>query len=210
MHRIADWSYGIMFENEIKKYLELNKLAEQNGIVIFGGTDDKEIPLCELKQAFELKSQLYNRSVTDLSVNNALEVYDECIAGINPESILLHIGAADLKCFAEKPSSFDQKYRELIKHIKSSNPKCNIAIISLKNHEEDANISEINKHLKYIAESEQCEYGDISAKRVWNPKETKDVVSFVYSTGFVRPLNIKRPIYDLAKILFCYTPSCTV
>ena len=65
-----------MLEKEIKKYQSLNELAEQGGIIIFGGTEDKEIPLCELKQAFELKSNLYNRSITNLSVDSAVEVYD--------------------------------------------------------------------------------------------------------------------------------------
>lgn len=199
-----------MSKNEINIYMSLNELAEQDGVVIWGGTEDRAIPLCELKQAFNLNSKLYNRSITDLSINNASEIYDTCIAPLNPESVLLHIGTADLNSFAENPFSFDQKYRELIKHIRNITPKCTIAIISLKNHEESANISEMNRHLKYIAESEQCEYGDISTKRVWNPKETKDIVSFVYSTGFVRPLNIKRPIYDLTKIFFCYEPSCII
>ena len=110
--------------------------------------------------------------------------------------------------FAEHPAEFDQAYRELIAHIQAADPKCGIVIISLKNPTEEANISEMNKHLRYIAESEQCRYGDIAAKRVWNPKQTKDVVSFVYSMGFVRPLHNKRPIYDLVKILFCCEASC--
>lgn len=193
-----------MFENEIKKYQALNELAEQNGIVIIGGTEDKNIPLCELKQAFELNSNLYNRSVDNLSVNDVSKIYDTCVAQLNPESVLLHIGNADLKLFEDNSSDFDNKYRELIKHIRTSNSKCNIAIISLKNADDNNNIAEINKHLKYIAESERCEYGDISTKRVWNPKQTKDVVSFVYSIGFVHTLKNKRPIYDLVKILFCY------
>lgn len=193
-----------MFENEIKKYQALNELAEQNGIVIIGGTEDKNIPLCELKQAFELNSNLYNRSVDNLSVNDVSKIYDACVAHLNPESVLLHIGNADLKLFEDNSSDFDNKYRELIKHIRTSNPKCNIAIISLKNADDNNNITEINKHLKYIAESERCEYGDISTKRVWNPKQTKDVVSFVYSIGFVHSLKNKRPVYDLVKILFCY------
>ena len=197
-----------MFKNEIKKYQALNKLADLNGIAILGGTQDREISLCELKQAFELDANLYNRSVTALSINNATEVYDTCIAPLNPEYVLLHIGDADLESFIENPSDFDQKYRELIKYIRNTSNKCNIAIISLKNYDGNADIGELNKHLKYIAESERCEFGDIGAKRVWNPKQTKDIVSFVYSTGFVRPLKIKRPIYDLVKILFCCEPSC--
>ena len=197
-----------MVENEIKKYQALNELADSNGTVIFGGSEDLQIPLCELKQAFELNSKLYNRSISGLSILNAPELYDTCIAPLCPEYILLHIGDADLELFQKSPSDFNQKYRELIQHIKASGANCNIAIISLKNYNEDTAIADLNKNLKYIAESEQCEYMDISTKRVWNPKQTKDVVSFVYATGFVRPLKKKRPIYDLVKILFCYEPSC--
>lgn len=197
-----------MYSNEIRKYQTLNELAEPNGLVILGGTEDKEIPLCELKQAFDLKSPLYNRSITDLSVHNAIEIYDSCIAPIEPKRLLLHIGTADLRYFSENPSGFEQKYRELVQYIKMDNKNCDIAIISLKNHNENMNISEMNKHLKYLAESERCEYGDIAVKRVWNPKQTKNIASFLYSTGFIHPLNQRRPIYDLAKILFCFEPTC--
>lgn len=199
-----------MFENEIKKYQALNELAEQNGIVIIGGTEDKDIPLCELKQAFELNSNLYNRSVSNISVSNASKVYDDCVAELNPESVLLHIGTADLQLFEENSSEFDRKYRDLIKHIRTSNPKCSIAIVSLKKQKETSDVTELNKHLRYIADSEQCDFADISVPKVWNPKQTKNVVSFVYSIGFVQALKNKRPVYDLVKILFCYDPIYSV
>lgn len=197
-----------MFALETKKYAALNELADQNGIVILGGSEDKEIPLCELRQAFSIESKLYNRSISNLSINDAVRVYDSCIASIAPETLLLHIGKADLKLFEENSADFDQKYRELITRIRSFDKMCRIAIISFKNYKDSAVISELNKHLKYIAESEQCEFCDIAGKRVWNPKETKDIVSFVYSIGFIHPLKNKRPIYDLVKILFCYEPVC--
>ena len=196
-----------MLQNQMKNYLSLNELAEPNGIVIIGGTEDSRIPLCELKQAFALDSNLYNRSITDLSVTNASELYDTCVVPLRPECILLHLGDADLKFFQECPDDFKQKYQEFIQHIKESNTKCKLVIVSLKNYEDTESIAELNKYIKFIAESEQCEYVDISAKRVWNPRQTKDVISFVYSTGFVRPLNTKRPIYDLVKMLFCFTPA---
>ena len=196
-----------MFENEIRNYQALNELADQNGLVIFGGTEDRNIPLCELKQAFDLESNIYNRSISNLSINDATEIYDACISPLLPERLLLHIGDADLELFAKDNEQFDKKYRNLIHHIKNSNRKCDIAIISLKNHNEDANVTTLNKHLKYTADSERCEFGDIAAKRIWNPKQTKDIVSFVYSSGLLHPLNNKRPIYDLAKILFCFEPE---
>lgn len=186
------------------KYKSLNELAEKNGIVIFGGSEDLEIPIGELAQAFAINTKIYNRSVEGLSIYNAINIYDECVLPLMPETILVHIGSTDLKNFEKNKIVFDQKFRELIAYIRLQNKKCRIAIISLKNHENNLKITEMNKHLKYIAESERCEYGDISSKQVWNPKSTKDAVSFVYSTGFIHPLKNKRPIYDLVKIFFSY------
>lgn len=188
---------------EVRKYQKLNELAEQDGIVVFGGSEDLKIPLGELRQAFSVESKMYNRSIAGLSVKDALSVYDECVAPIAPETVLIHIGEADRKFFEEHPSEFDNKYRELLSHIKSQNKKCRIAVISLRNYESNPQIEEINKHLKYIADFEKCEYGNIANKKVWNPKSTMNAVSFVYDIGFIRPLKNKRPLYDLVKILFC-------
>ena len=193
-----------MREAEIKNYAKLNELAEQGGIVIFGCNEDKDIPTGEIRQAFAVESKIYNRSFESISVKDALSVYKETVAALSPETVLLHIGETDMDFFAENSAEFDNKYRELIGYIKSQNKKCRIAIISLRNHDSDPQIEEINKHLKYIADSEQCEYGDISARKVWNPKASMDAASFVYSIGFVRPLKNKRPLYDLVKMLFCY------
>ena len=188
---------------EVRKYQKLNELAELGGIVVFGGSEDLKIPLGELRQAFSVESKMYNRSIAGLSVKDALLVYDECVAPIAPETVLIHIGEADRKFFEEHPSEFDNKYRELLSHIKSQNKKCRIAVISLRNYESNPQIEEINKHLKYIADFEKCEYGNIANKKVWNPKSTMNAVSFVYDIGFIRPLKNKRPLYDLVKILFC-------
>lgn len=193
-----------MREAEIKNYVKLNDLAEQGGIVIFGSGSDKNIPTGELRQAFAVESKVYNRSFESISVKDALSVYKETVDALSPETVLLHIGETDIEFFAENSAEFDNKYRELIGYIKSQNKKCRIAIISLRNYDYDPQIEEINKHLKYIADSEQCEYCDISAKMVWNPKASMEVASFVYSIGFVHPLKTKRPLYDLVKILLCY------
>lgn len=193
-----------MREAEIKSYEKLNELAEQGGIVIFGSGADKDIPTGEIRQAFAVESKIYNRSFENLSVTEAVSIYKKVIAPLAPETVMIHIGEADLGIFAEKPTEFDNKYLELIKVIKAQNKKCSIAVVSLKNYDSDPKIAEMNKHLKYVADSEKCEYGDISVKKVWNPKASMDAASFVYSIGFVHPLKNKRPLYDLVKMLFCY------
>lgn len=195
-----------MRKAEIKKYINLNDLAEQGGIVIFGCGEDKNIPTCELRQAFNVEPKVYNRSFEYVSIKDALSLYKETAEALSPETVLLHIGEADMDFLSENSCGFDNKYRELIGYIRSQNKECRIAIVSLKNHDRDAQVEEMNQHLKYIADSEQCEYGDIAARKVWNPKATMDAVSFVRSPGFVRPLKTERPLHDLVKILFCYNP----
>lgn len=193
-----------MYQPEFKKYLKLNELAEQDGIVIFGCNEDTSIPTCELRQAFSIDSKIYNRSFINLSISNALDVYKDIVAPLFPEAILIHLGEADRDFFINNPFEFDSKYCELIASIRAQNKSCRIAIVSLKNHDNISEINEMNKHLKYIADSERCEYIDISNQKVWNPKASMNAAAFVYSIGFVRPLKTKRPLYDLAKIVFCY------
>ena len=193
-----------MREAEIQNYTKLNELAEQGAIVIFGDGKDKDIPTCELRQAFAVESKVYNRSFDNLSVNEAASVYEKIVGPLEPETVLIHLGEADLSTLGVNLTEFDNKYLELIKVIKTQNKKCRIAVISLKNYDNVPQIAELNKHLKYIADSEKCEYGDIATKKVWNPKASMEVASFVYSIGFVHPLKNKRPLYDLVKMLFCY------
>lgn len=193
-----------MREAEIKKYIKLNELAEQGGIVIFGCGEDVNIPVGEVRQAFSIDAKMYNRSFKNLSITEAEAMYKTCIAPISPETVLIHIGEDDLSLFKKDAAEFDTTYRNLIAFIKKQNKKCRIAVVSMRDYDNHPIIEEMNKHLKSIADSEQCEYGDIASKKVWNPKATMSAASFVYSIGFVRPLKNKRPLYDLVRTLFCY------
>jgi hypothetical protein len=193
-----------MIENEIAKYKSLNQLAEADGTVIFGGNNDVNIPLGELKQAFALNDSIYNRSFSDLSVADAARVYGECVAELCPDTVIVHIGGADVSDFGGKETAFEENYRALIGTIREKNKDCRIVIVSLKNYDNDITVAEINKLLCEIADSEKCEFEDISTKQKWNVKGSGETASFIYDIGFVRPLNIKRPIYNLVRILFCY------
>ena len=196
-----------MKKTEILKYQKLNELAQTGGIGILGGTEDLNIPLCEIRQAFEMEENLYNRSFTDLSVTDSVAAYDACVSALKPETILLHIGQQDLDMLQQDAAQFDSQYRMLINHIREQNKHCRIAIVSLRNYENDPVVADMNKHLQYIAEMEHCEYGDIASRRVWNPKATMDAANFVRNIGFMRPLKVQRSIFDLTKMLFC-TGAC--
>lgn len=193
-----------MFEDKIAKYKFLNQLAEADGTVIFGTSSDVNIPLGELKQAFALSGSIYNRSFSELSVADAARVYGECVAELCPDTVIVHIGGADVSDFGDKETEFEENYRALIGTIREKNKNCRIVIVSLKNYDNNATVTNINKLLCEIANTEKCEFEDISTKQKWNVKGSSETASFIYDIGFVRPLNIKRPIYNLVRILFCY------
>ena len=191
-------------ESLMKTYQSLNSLATTGGLVILGGNEDRMIPLCELKETFDLQYRFYNRSIPGLCLDNAATIYEQCVAPLAPQEIYLHIGDADKALFEDHAAQFDLKYSQLVQLIRSTDKKCAIAIISLKNPDNSPLISEMNKHLAVIAQNEHCEFCDLTQIRVWSPHQTKEVMSFIYSLGFVHPLKQKPPLYDIAKLLFCY------
>lgn len=197
-------------EKEIKLYQSLNSLAAAGGTVIFGSDEDKTIPLGELKETFELQGKFYNRSFSDLCVSNAIELYNRCVAPLTPNDVYLHIGRNDLALFAEDAAAFNLKYTELVTHIRETDKTCSIVIVGLKNPDSKPVICQLNKHLEVIAQNDGCQFCDIAQQQVWNPRQTKEVVSFLYSIGFIHPLKQKRPVQDIAKILFCYEPACII
>lgn len=181
---------------QIKKYQKLNDFALKNGVVLFGEGVDTDIPASELAQSFELDCPIYNRSFLELNLENSIALYDSCIENLMPDTVLLHIGTNDLTFFNENKVAFEQKYIALIEHIKATDKKCRIIVVSINNEI-------INQELKYIADSTQCEFVDISSIRVWNPQATKNVTTFVQTMGIGRYCK-NKPIYDISKILFCY------
>lgn len=182
----------------IMQYSRLNQLADLGGIVILGGSADLQLPLGELQQAFSLEQKLYNRSVAGLTLADAVGVYETWVAPLAPEAVLLHLGADDRALFARDQAAFENAYRALIACIRSRDPGCRVALVSLREPDSDG----LNRCLKDLAATERCAFGDISTRRVWNPKSTRDTASFLYSLGFVRPLNNRRPLEDLVGLIY--------
>ncbi len=185
----------------LEGYRELNGLAEGGGIVVFGGKEDACLPLGELGRAFGIEEPMYNRSIPGLKVEAACRAYDECVAELEPDTVILHIGEADKCDTAAELEGFDANLRRLLRHIKKTSKRCRIAVVALSNDEKDEKRAELNEHMRRIAAVEGCEFGDISSKRTVS-ESARDAASFVYRMGFVRPLHRAHPIGDLVDILY--------
>lgn len=185
----------------VEGYRELNRLAEGGGIVVFGGKEDAELPLGELGRTFGIEEPMYNRSIPGLKVEDACRAYDDCVAELEPDTVILHTGEADSCETDAELERFDANLRRLLKHIKKTSKRCRIAVVALSNDEKDAKRTEINEHMRRIAAAEGCEFGDISSKRTVSAG-TSEAAAFVYRLGFVHSLHRAHPLGDLVDILY--------
>lgn len=60
-----------IYEREVENFRKLNRIAKKNSVVLLGSTFAKDIPVSELVQTFDIDCNVYNRSLTDLSVFDA-------------------------------------------------------------------------------------------------------------------------------------------
>lgn len=185
---------------ENMNYEELNNIAQKNAVILFGGAMDKKIPVAELAQSFEFDFKIYNRSEELLSVKNAKDIYSKNIQPLEPEAILIHIGETDQNLFKNSSVDFDNYYMSMLETIKNTNKNCRVALISVRNENEDRLITEMNRHIKAIADSEQCDFISLDNVKLWNPRATKASVDFAYSMG----LKSKKPLRNIAEILYSY------
>lgn len=181
-------------------YQELNKIAQKNAVVLFGGTLDKSIPVTELAESFDFNFKLYNRSEECISIRDAKDFYQKNIKSLEAEGLLIHLGEEDVTFFQSNPSEFDKVYLELVYEIQTTNKKCRVALTSVYNPENNKVINDLNRHIKAIAEAEKCSFVNLDNVKLWNPKGTKAASAFARNMG----LNIRKPLNDVAEILYSY------
>lgn len=177
-----------------------NAREEKNAVILFGGTSDKKIPVQSLGKEFNFNFKIYNKSSEDLSLVKASEYFKNTISPLAPEGLLIHLGTKDIESFKKSSEAFDAAYINLLSQIKTANRKCRIALISLNNPTGDKILSEINRHIKAIADSEKCSFVNLDNAKLWNPAATKAAVEFAYSMG----LKNRKPLGDVAEILYSY------
>lgn len=176
------------------------KTEKQNQVILIGGSFDKKIPVDYLAKEFDFNFDLYNKSRAFLKLSDSKTYVKNQIAQLKPEGVLLHLGENDITLFKSNPAVFDNLYLNLIEEFKKINKKVRIALISVSNPQKDNNIYEMNKHIKAIAESENCTFVNLENTSLWNPEATKSAVEFAYETG----LKVRKPLKNLAEILYSY------
>lgn len=152
-----------LYERELTNYQILNQRVSANGVVILGSSFAKEIPVNELKQSVGIDSDIYNRSITDLSVFDGKYVLEDCVYDLNPKRVLLNLGETDLECGFRTIDEIVEAYRTLIDDIKVTSKHCEVIVVSVCSNRENIHPEELNKRLQALAKEKKCRYADITA-----------------------------------------------
>lgn len=142
----------------ISEYRALNRLAEPGGIVLFGSTSASQIPLNELTQDYNIDVPIYNRSVENLTIENAEHYISSCIAPLQPKTILLHFGEEELESGNKTVEEMIESYRWFLYQLHTTLPKSHLILVSV--NEQNAEAIRYNHALKALAREHGCEYTD--------------------------------------------------
>ena len=167
-------------------------------------SSDRDIPVAEIAESYDFNFKMYNRSSYNLSLKDAKKVFADKVEPLNPEAVIIHIGADDYDLFKKSSAEFDIKYIDLIASVKAADKSRRVALVSNMDAAGRTNFEEMNRHIKAIAESEQCVFVDINDARLWKHDEAKELMSFMYDVGFDQPLSVKKPLGDISEIMYSY------
>lgn len=164
-HSVSDKTASIakVYEREAAAYMKLNELAVSNGVVMMGSTFAKDIPVGELRQAFELDCNIYNRSFADLSVFDAEPLLINCVETLAPAKIVLQLGETDLERGFKTIPEIIAEYTTVVKALKKRNRFTDIVIVSVCETGDGIQPAEFNAQLEKMAKKLGCKYADITS-----------------------------------------------
>lgn len=148
------------YKKELEYYSGLNNISRKGGVVLFGSTFAKNIPVSELAQTFGIDCTVYNRSFNDLSVFDAQSLCDEAVLKIQPKKIIIQLGETDIERGYKSVAEITDAYKSLIEKFRSSDKKVKIVVVSVCSDENEA--SELNASLEALAHKCKCQFADIS------------------------------------------------
>jgi lysophospholipase L1-like esterase len=170
-----------LYERELENFNNLNRVAKRNRVVLFGSTFAKNIPVVELKQSFNLECDIYNRSLTDLSIFDAQELVDKCVTELAPKKVLLQLGETDLERGYRSIPEMIKEYEKLIEKIRTSNKGCEIVIVSVCDSDAEIQPAEFNRQIEQLAKKTKCRFADIST----SSEKTSNVEAFMMLKYFI-------------------------
>ena len=150
-------------EKEIATYNALNRLSRRDSVVILGSTYFREMPVGELKQAFGILSDIYNRSLTDLSVFEAKDIAVDIVSEMSPRKLILQLGETDLRSGKRTVDEVIEEIDSIVRELHKTDKSAQIVLVSLNNIPDRAMEEDYNRKLEKLSHRSKALFADISS-----------------------------------------------
>ena len=164
-------------KDEINNYKELNKYVSRNSVVVLGSTFMHNIPVAELSQSFNIRSAIYNRSLTDLLVSEAGPVVEDIMNTMNPKKILLQLGEIETSKDDADVNTLIGQYEAIISSIRDHNKSCKIIVTTVPNYDDNITKEFYNRKLEEMSKNTKCQFVDITTGS--KPSESQHISAFM-------------------------------
>ena len=179
------------------QYTFLNKLAKGNGIVLWGSTSLAEQPVNELLQGFYTSKNIYNRSISGLTLAEAELVLEQCVLALSPSRVIFNLGEEDLKISTDVKQMIEQ-YRWLLYKIHVELPNCQLVVTTVPGKGELCEY--FNEELKQLANEFGCTFyriPPVSAEEEFVPAFLGAVKLSLYDSDLGYSGIATRAVFDL-------------
>ena len=149
----------IKTEQELDTFKQINSMANKGGIVFMGSDYFASLPLCELASVFNLRENIYNRSLPGATVKSMSEKLDDCVINLSPDKIFVNLGDVEARDPLLDLSEFISSYEWLLYTLNGAGIK--IYVVSLTSENENA--KKINASLIKLCADLGCKFVDITS-----------------------------------------------
>jgi len=108
-----------------KRFKILNEMSLKGQKVVFGSSFMSNFPFYELIQKKTTEFVIYNRSIDDLTIKEAIDSCEDCLKDLQPNNIIISFGEND-----EINDKFFKDYKILISKIQKLNKTAKIALVN--------------------------------------------------------------------------------
>ena len=147
------------YDEIIKTYESMNKLASKYGVVFFGSNMLSRLHTEELANSFHISDMLYNRSVRGMKISDAPSLVDACILDLSPQKVFIEIGSEDMQDENFDINDFITQYEWLLYTVHTKT-KAKIYIVSSIGGSKRA--KDISDRLIGLSKNYGCDYIDIT------------------------------------------------
>lgn len=130
MQKFIKEFFGRADRQKLRKYRELNQMAEKGQTVCAGSSLMENFPINEMLMNLGCPKKVYNRGMSAFTIDQYAEVLDTCVLELEPSRLLINIGSNDLNLPGDTIGNMLRKYKALIHRIQEALPGCEIIMLA--------------------------------------------------------------------------------